>query len=345
MKDLKNLVRPNILSIARQSAAVVTAVGRHDVRLDMCESPFNSPLNRYPAVADTERLKAALAHDKKVKQEQVTLSMGDSGALDLLLRTFCIPQRDNIVVTAPSPHSYGDLAAVNDIEIRRVNLSDAFDISADALLRATNQRSKAVFLCSPNYPTGNLLNRQEILQLADRFDGLIIVDESHAAFSRTASMATEMANHPNLVVIGNFSTDFACASLCLSFVVATTEITRYLHAAQTAHTIPTEVLNAATEILTRRRFDVDKWVKWILDERTKVMSAVKVLPFCERLYPSDANFFLMRVKNAAALKAYLAENNIDVADCIGYAGCEECLNFTIGLTHENNALLGALRKY
>ena len=344
MKDLRNLVRPNIQALERLSTNRTDDV-RQRVMLDRCENPFNSPENRYPGTSDEQRLKTAIANDRRIKPEGVTLTMGDSGALDLILRTFCTPQRDNVVIPDPTLPSYATVAAINDVECRRVRLTSQQDISARDLLNAANQHTKAIILCSPNYPTGRLFNRQQILQLAERFEGLVVIDESYADFSRSASMVSELASHQNLVVIRNFSTSFACAGICLSYIMASEGITHFLNAANRHTAIPSHVISEGIEMMTRRRFDVDKWVKWILDERTKVISAISVLPFCKEVFPSDANFFLARVDNAQALKAYLAESGISVADCCKFSGYEDCLNITIGLTADNNALLGALRKY
>ena len=291
------------------------------------------------------QLKAAVAIDKKVTPDMITLSIGQSSPLDLIIRVFCSPQRDNIIIHEPAPLSYAGIAALNDVECRHCKMTPQFNITAEHLIDLANQRTKLIVLCSPNYPTGNLLDKKEIITLAEVFDGLVIIDETYVEFSRQESLTTLIPQLPNLVVMGNFSAAFALGGLCLNYIIANPDIGQYLERLARYNDMPKPVTEAAIEMLVKRRYDVDKWVKWILDERNKVMSAVKMLPLCKRIYPSSANFFMMQTENATMLKQYLSEHHVDVADCSHYFGCTNCLNITIGLTPQNDALLGALRRY
>lgn len=346
MKDLKALIRPNIQTLCRQFMEPNDIVfGKHTTLLNACESPFNAPFNRHPLLSEMQGLKRGFANYKQIMSDMVTLSVGQSTALDLILRVFCTPQRDNIIIHEPSPSIYAKVAALNDVECRHCRMNAHFDITADHLLSSINQRSKVIVLCSPNYPTGNSLNRKEIIALAERFDGLVVIDETYVEFSRNESFSKLISRLPNIVVIGNFSAAFALASLQLNYVISSPEIAHYLDFLTSYKEMPQPVSQTAIEMFTRRRFDVDKWVKWILDERSKVMAAVKILPLCKEIYPSASNFFMMRVDNAAHLKKYLSEQQVEVTDCSHYMSCDNCLNITIGLTPQNNALLGALRKY
>lgn len=345
MKDLKTLIRPNVQTLCRQFVDTERDIDKHHIALNRCESPFNAPTNRKPYSTDLTRLKIAVAIDKKVAPDMVSLSVGQSTPLDLILRLFCSPQRDNIIIHEPSPLSFARTAALNDIECRRCRLNPHFDITAETLLDSTNQRTKAIILCNPNYPTGNLLNRKEILTLAERFDGLVVIDETFIEFSRSESFTKQIKQHPNIVVIGNFSAAMALGSLCLNYIICNPEITKYVEILARYENMPKPIVETAIEMLTKRRYDVDKWVKWILDERDKVITAIKMLRLCKQIYPTAANFFMMRTDNAAALRQYLSEHNVEVCDCSHYIACDNCLNITIGLKPQNDALLGALRRF
>ncbi len=345
MKELKALVRPNILAKMSLPEGQNMDSAVLKVRLDKGELPFNAPYNRFSSEEQEALLTAEVARDKRLSPAAVALVAGSYGATDALLRTFCIPQRDNIVMPEPSPSLFSRLAMLNDIECRKVRLEEDFGLSADRLLAVVGQNTKAILLSSPNYPAGNLFSRSEILRLADSFDGLVVVDETYVEFSRAASLACELAAHPNLVITGNLSAAFASAGLELGYVLAGPDVIRYVQLVKPPHSLPVPAIEAACELFGRRRFDVDKWVKWILEERGKVIAAVRQLPLCERVYPTDAHFFMLKVKDAEAVKAHLSGAGVAVADCSAYPGCSGCLNITIGMKPDNNALLSALRNY
>lgn len=348
MKDLRALVRPNIQVLVRRQTKAeqqANAVATDAVRLDCGESPFNEPNNRHVPATSMQALRQAFANDKRVGVDMVELLAGNDTPLDLVLRTFCTPQRDNIVVPEPSPLKYAHIAQLNEVECRHVALDDAFQLTAQAALVVANRNTKVVYLASPNYPTGNLLARAEVLKLADSFDGIVVVDETFVEYARAKSLTEEIPNHPNLIVIGSLAAAYASAALEVGYVIAHPDVAKYLHALVSHTSLALPVITEASELLTRRRFDVDKWVKWLLEERTKVIAALKLLPFCRGVYPSDANFLLMRFAQAPQVYAHLVANNIRVADCTSLPACKDCLCITIGLTGDNNALLSALRNF
>ena len=173
----------------------------------------------------------------------------------------------------------------------------------------------------------------------------MVINETFIKFSRSESFARLIKRLPNIVVIGNFSAAFALGSLCLNYVICNEEIAKYIEILAGYDSMPRIVAETAIEMFTKRRYDVDKWVKWILDERDKVITAIKMLKLCKEIYPTSANFFMMRTENAPLLKKYLSEHGVNVTDCSRYPGCDNCLNITIGLTPQNNTLLGALRRF
>jgi histidinol-phosphate aminotransferase len=316
----------------------LTALVRHNLQLLANSAPTPPPL--HPAA---ERAIEAFATGRKLRRDAVMLTAGNTSPIDLLLRTFCSPGRDNIVVSCPTVADYARLAHVNDVECRGVALDTDFRLEARRLLSATGVETKLLFIAAPSYPVGCMPKRSEVLRLCDNFGGIIVVDETFADFSRTPSYVTEIARHPHLVVIGNFSAAFHLADVEVGYTIAQPAIIQYLSCSAPLYPLSTPTSETLTEWLTRRRLDVDKRVRWILDEREKMTHALQQLSLCRKIYPSSANYLLIRVDHAAELQAYLAERHITVTNCSDYPLCDNCLCLPIGLTAENNALLSALR--
>ncbi len=344
MKDLKYLIRPNIQALALEHDGLpARAAADEGEWLDANESPYNAPLNRYPDARQQE-LKELLSRLRGLRPDCLFPAGGVEELVDTLLRLFCIPQKDNVVSVEPTCPLYGVRAAVNDVEYRRVALNADFSLPVERVLGVVNANTKLILLCSPNSPTGNLLDAAEILRLADSFNGMVVVDETYVDFGRSESLRQEVAAHHNLVVLESFSVGWASAGLRLGVAYAVPQVVAYMNLVRTTWNLSTPVLAAATD-LVRRRFDVDKWVKHLLEERGRVMAAVAMLPFCEKIFPSDANFFMVRVRDAERLQAYLASCGIYV-QAVGHRPmCENCLRITVGSPQANRALLAALRRY
>ena len=344
MRDFKSIVRPNILQLTDGLLSKQPTISENiRVHLDANENPYNSPYNRYPK-ADYTALKNILGQIKGIWPHCIALSNGTNEAIDFILRVFCVPGRDNIISIAPTSRNYREFAAINDIECKTASLDNHFQITADQILSLSDEHTKIVFLCSPNNPTGNLLDKNEVLQLCDRFQGIVVVDEAYNEFSHTESIVRSISSHHNLIALNTLSKAFASAELRLAAIYAVPEIIRYIKAITPHHHISTWTQKESMEIL-KRRFDVDKWIHQLLEERRKVMSAIKQLPMCEKVYDSDANFFLVKFQNADDVYQYLLKEGIAVCNCSNLPHCENCLRITIGLPSENNLLIGALRKY
>lgn len=344
MKDLKYLVRPNIQAMAAEGFREDGGPrGRQAVRLDANESPYNAPYNRYPDPWQTG-LKEELAKVKGLRPGCMFLANGSEDVVDHLFRLFCIPWKDNVVAIEPTCGVYAVRAAVNDVEYRRVRLNADFSLPVGRLLEVVNANTKLMFLCSPNTPTGNLLEREAVCQLLERFGGMVVVDETYVDFARTESMRRELARYPNLIVVDSFSAAWASAGIRLGAAYAVPQVVDFLNRVKCSCNVSLPVQEKALEMLARR-FDVDKWVKRLLEERDRVVAAFRMLPLCEEVFPTDANFFLARVKDAVRLHGYLRENGVWVKDVGGLPLCGDCLRITVGMPQENSALLGALRKY
>ena len=342
--DLKSLVRPNIWRLAPYSSARNEYSGKEaHVFLDANENPYNRPFNRYPDPLQRE-VKARISKLKSIPTEQIFLGNGSDEAIDLAYRCFCEPGIDNVVAIEPTYGMYRVCADINNVEYRTVLLDDKYAFSANRLLAATDAHTKLIWLCSPNNPTGNSLDRNEMLSLIEAFDGIVIVDEAYADFSAQKSLRHEIANHPNLIVLSTLSKAWGCSAIRLGMALAQREIIELYNKVKYPYNVNLLTQQQALEILDNP-FEVEKWVTTLLQERRRLMEAFKLLPICEKVFPTDANFFLARMTNAQAIYDYLVERGIIVRNRSRISLCENCLRVTIGTKNENNELLAALRQY
>ncbi len=344
MKSIEELVRPNIRSLAPYSSARNEYSG-HVARvfLDANENPYNKPFNRYPDPLQ-EEVKTALRKVKGVREECIFLGNGSDEAIDLPYRIFCRPGVDNVVAIEPTYGMYKVCADINDVEYRPVLLDEKFQINAEKLLNATDANTKLIWICSPNNPTGNCINRDEIVKVITGFDGIVIVDEAYSDFSSERPLRLELDKHPNLIVLNTLSKAWGCAAIRLGMAFASKEIIDIFNKVKYPYNINLLTQQQALESL-KDPFTVDNWVKTLLQERERLMAAVKELPITEEVYPTDANFFLAKVTDAQKIYDYLVEEGIIVRNRTRVQLCHNCLRITIGTRSENAELLGALRKY
>lgn len=344
MKSLQDLTRPNIWSLAPYSSARNEYAGKTArVFLDANENPYNAPLNRYPDPLQ-EELKVALAGVKGVPAENIFLGNGSDEAIDLPYRCFCEPGKDNVVAIEPTYGMYKVCADINNVEYRPVLLDEHFQFSAQQLLDACDEHTKLIWLCSPNNPTGNNLLRDEIVQVIEQFEGIVIVDEAYSDFSRQKSFRHELAQHPNLIVLNTMSKAWGCAAIRLGMAFASTEIIALFNKVKYPYNVNLLTQQKALEVV-KDKYEVEKWVSTILQERSRLMEAFRMLPICQEVYPSDANFFLARMTDAQAIYNYLVDLGIIVRNRSRIQLCQNCLRVTIGTRTENNELVGALRQY
>ena len=342
--NLKDLVRPNIYALAPYSSARDEYQG-HDaaVFLDANESPYNKPYNRYPDPLQRE-VKEKISQVKGVPPENIFLGNGSDEAIDLIFRVFCEPGLDNVVAIEPSYGMYAVCADINNVEYRRVKLHNDFSFSAEDIMQSANKRTKVVFLCSPNNPTGNLMDRKEILKLLDLFQGIVVVDEAYGDFANEKSWRYDVKTFPHLVVLNTFSKAWSSAAVRLGMAFADKEVIHYFNKVKYPYNVNQLTQEYALDLL-KHSYDVEKWVKLILGERPKMISAFAMLPYCEKVYPTDANFFLAKVSNAQKIYDYLIRKGVVVRNRSKVTLCENCLRITIGTPQENTALLSALRQF
>lgn len=344
MRPLQELVRRNIWNLKPYSSARDEYKGvSASVFLDANESPFNQPLNRYPDPLQ-EEVKKLLSPIKRVPVNQIFLGNGSDEAIDLLYRVFCNPGHDNVVAIDPTYGMYEVCANINDVEYRKVQLDDSFQFSASSMLSKADRNTKLMFLCSPNNPTGNLLKKDEIVKLLMEFDGIVVLDEAYSDFAKGNSFRTFLSKFPNLVILQTFSKAWGCASIRLGMAFASSEIIGLFNKVKYPYNVNKLTQENAIELL-KNSSKVDNWVSMIVGERAHLMQAFSKLPICQRVYPSDANFFLAKVTDADAIYSYLINEGIVVRNRSKVTKCLDCLRITIGTVEENSQLLVSLIKY
>jgi histidinol-phosphate aminotransferase len=344
MKTLKELTRPNIWALKPYSSARDEYNGAAaSVFLDANENPYNLPHNRYPDPLQRD-LKAELTRIKQVKAENIFLGNGSDEAIDLVFRAFCEPGVDNVVAIDPTYGMYKVCADVNNVEYRKVLLDDAFQFTADALLAATDEHTKLIFLCSPNNPTGNDLLRSEIEKTLAAFSGLVIIDEAYNDFSSAPSFLQQLDKYPNLVVFQTFSKAWGCAAIRLGMAFASAEIISIFNKIKYPYNVNQLTQQQALSML-QRYDEIEGWVKELIAERGRLMDAFSTLTCVKEIFPSDANFFLARVTDAGAIYNYLVAKGIIVRNRSSISLCGNCLRVTVGTPAENKTLLEALQAY
>jgi len=343
MRSLKELTRPNVWALKPYSSARDEYSGAEaSVFLDANENPYNAPNNRYPDPLQRE-LKSLIAPLKGVKEENIFLGNGSDEAIDLIFRAFCQPGVDNVVAIDPTYGMYKVCAEVNDVEYRPMLLDVYYQMKASALMSAIDEYTKAIFLCSPNNPTGNSMERKEIELLLNRFDGLVIVDEAYIDFSSSESLLKDLDKYPNLIVLQTFSKAWGCAAIRLGMAFASPEIIAIFNKIKYPYNVNRLTQEEAIKILKQPE-QIKAWVNILLAERARVMAEFVKLPCCIRVFPTDANFFLAKVYEATQIYNYLVSEGIIVRNRTNVTLCNECLRITIGTKEENDALLEALRK-
>ncbi|MDO5446648.1 MAG: histidinol-phosphate transaminase [Prevotellaceae bacterium] len=344
MKKLEDLVRPSILAFeSYKSGRELYDQNKACVLLDANESPNNQPLNRYPDPLQ-RKVKAALAPMKRVSEDQLFLANGSDEAIDVIYRCFCTPGKDNVIAIEPTYARYKAEALINEIEYRPVLLDEDFQVKCYDLLAEMDSNTKVIWICSPNNPTGNSIDRTEIERVLKQFQGIVVVDEAYSDFSSIPSLRTELNDYPNLIILNTFSIAWGCASVNLGVAYASKEIINIMNKVKYPYNV-NEVTQREILNILGRTSDVAKSVIQILEERTRVMNAVEELPYCQRVFTSDANFFLARFDNGPAVYEYLKQKGIMVRDRNHVPLCENCLRITIGTKAENTALISALRQY
>jgi len=348
MSDIiSKLVRENIKKVKPYSSARDEFSGEAKVFLDANENSLGSPLlkwyNRYPDPYQ-HKLKESISRIKSVDTNQIFLGNGSDECIDLLYRCFCEPGKDNVIICPPTYGMYEVSAAINDVEIRKAGLTPNFQLDLEAIESLVDANTKIIWICSPNNPTGNSIQYEDIALLLNNFEGLVVIDEAYINFARQRSWLTELKEYPNLVVLQTFSKAWGLAALRLGMAFASPEIIDWLNKIKPPYNI-----NQATQELALQALEetgqVNDMIKEIVAMRDELANVFRRMPLIEYVYPSDANFLLVRVRNAKEVYGYLLEQGIVVRDRSNVQLCEGCLRITIGTEAENTLLVDAMIGY
>ena len=340
--DINTLVRRNVLTMKPYSSARDEFHGEAEVFLDANENPYPSPYNRYPDPLQW-KVKEKLAGIKGVKPSQIFLGNGSDEPIDLIIRAFCEPNHDSILITEPTYGMYKVSAEVNAVNVQQVLLTPEFDLDLDTIPNTFYATTKVIFLCSPNNPTGNLLSRDKITEVLKRFYGLVVIDEAYVDFTKSKSFVQELKKHPNLVVLQTFSKAWGLAGLRLGMCFASEDIINILNKIKYPYNVNIRTQELALDAL-ENAYKKDIWVDEILKERDALARELEKLPLVDRIFPTDANFLLVRVKDAQSAYQYLMDNKIIVRDRSRVNLCYNCLRITVGTPEENKRLIEALKQ-
>lgn len=346
--DINTLVRPNIKKVSPYSSARDEYSGDAKVFLDANENSLGSPLvkwyNRYPDPYQKE-VKKSIAKVKSITStDNIFLGNGSDECIDLLLRCFCEPGKDNVIICPPTYGMYEVSASINDIHLKKVPLLESFQLDMAAIEQAIDAATKIIWICSPNNPTGNSIVYQDIEVLLNNFDGLIVVDEAYINFSKQRSLIVELKEYPNLVVMQTFSKAWGLAALRLGMIFASVEIVTWLNKIKPPYNI-----NQATQELALKALEevgqVNDMIRQIVWMRDKVSTQLAEIAIVEKVFPSDANFLLVKVKQPLKVYEHLLASGIVVRDRSRVILCDGCLRITIGTEEENDKLLQQLKEF
>ena len=347
MFDLSNLLRENIKKLVPYSSARDEFKGEAQVFLDANENSFGSPLtkwyNRYPDPLQI-KVKEKLSEIKGVPIENIFLGNGSDECIDILFRAFCEPGKDNIIICPPTYGMYEVSANINDVQIKKVPLTSSFQLNLAAIEAAVDDNTKMIFLCSPNNPTANSLDRADVETILNNYFGLVVIDEAYINFSRFRSFTQELNDYPNLCVLQTLSKAWGLAALRVGIAFASHEIIAVMNKIKPPYNI-----NQASQELTLKALDeveqVNGMIYEIVKQREELREQLLKLPVVEKIFPSDANFLLVKTVNAKGIYNYLLDKGIVVRDRSKVELCEGCLRITIGTPTENNTLIKALTDF
>lgn len=342
MFELEKLVRKNVLKLKPYSSARDEFQGSASVYLDANENPYPSAYNRYPDPHQL-KLKEKIAGIKKIPAHQIFLGNGSDEPIDLLIRAFCEPGIDNVLIPQPTYGMYTVSAEINNVEIKTIKLTPDFDIDLDLLSNTWDDHTKLIFLCSPNNPSGNLLDPEKIKKVLNQFKGIVIVDEAYIDFTNNPGFVPLLKTYPNLVVLQTLSKAWGLAAIRLGMCFASEAIIAVLNKIKPPYNI--SILSQQTA-LEELHFEVRKnrWVNETITEREKLREELIKIDSIQKVYPSDANFLLVKIKNARKVYEALVQKGIIVRDRSNVILCDDCLRITVGTPQENKILLNELKQ-
>jgi histidinol-phosphate aminotransferase len=340
---MQSLIRKNIQKLVPYSSARSEFKGSASVFLDANENPYDTGYNRYPDPLQWV-LKEKISKIKGVDKKQIFLGNGSDEAIDLLIRIFCEPGEDHIITLPPTYGMYKVSADISNVAIKEIPLTQDFQPDVDTILQQANANSKLLFLCSPNNPTGNSFSLQAIRQLADQFSGVLVIDEAYIDFSSQESCTSLLASYPRLVVLQTFSKAWGLAGIRLGMAFANEPIVELFNKVKPPYNINLLTQQTALEALNQQD-KMQLWVQELLSQRKELGESLEQLAWVDKIYPSDANFLLVKMEKPRAVYDFLVNQGIIVRDRSRVLLCEGCLRITIGTPQENQQLLTSLSAY
>ena len=343
MDDLKDIVRKNIWDLVPYSSARDEYSGAEAILMDANESPFNPPFNRYPDPRQN-KLKEKISGMLGITSSQIFLGNGSDEAIDLLMRVFCNPGKDRIIIIDPSYGMYKVSADINDVGVDFVELGTDFSLNGVRILGSVRPHTKMIFLCSPNNPTSNLLETEEIYKILERFNGMVVVDEAYIDFAGSPGLLTSLEKYPNLILLRTLSKAWAGAGIRLGMAIADPEVISLMDRVKYPYNVNLLTHEKALELLDNEK-QKNEWVEMILLEREGLVKELEKLPVIRKIHHSDANFILVRVSDPDALYAHLAKGGVIIRNRSRLTHCEGCLRITIGTSEENKRLLELIKSF
>lgn len=347
MFNLQNLLRKNIKELIPYSSARDEFKGEASVYLDANENAYGSPLgdsyNRYPDPLQY-KVKKRLSEIKGVPPRNIFLGNGSDEAIDILFRAFCNPGSDNVITIPPTYGMYEVSANINDVEVRKIKLTSDYQLDMEAIAEAIDEYTKIIFICSPNNPTGNSINRDDIETILTNFNGLVVIDEAYINYSRQKTFIQELTEYSNLVVLQTLSKAWGLAGLRVGMAFASEEIIEVFNKVKPPYNINEASQELALEAL-QNVDQVNTWIKETVAERDKLKIELSTLPSVLTIYPSDANFILVKTINPKEIYQFMVNKGIIVRDRSKIELCEGCLRITIGTPNENKLLIEAFKNF
>jgi histidinol-phosphate aminotransferase len=343
MIKLEKLLRKNIIDLNPYSSARHEYSGRDAMYFDANENPYNIPYNRYPDPIQSE-LKMKLSLIKGVESEQIFTGNGSDEIIDLLIRAFCEPSRDNILIPEPSYGMYEVCARINDVVIKKALLRQDFNLDTSLILSLADERTKMIFICSPNNPTANSFKESDIIRILLNFNGIVVLDEAYIDFASHKSFLRYLNDYPNLVILQTFSKAWGMAGIRLGIGFGDTEVINILNRIKYPYNVSMLTQKTALEMLERKS-EMEMWVRSILEQRNLLEEKLRQLSFVQKVYPSDANFLLVRVNDPASVYSYLESLKLIIRNRSKMPLCEDCIRITVGTAIENKILIDNMLKY
>ncbi len=347
MFKLDNILRKNIKELVPYSSARDEFKGEASIFLDANENSFGSPLdqnyNRYPDPLQL-KVKKRLSEIKGVPVKNIFLGNGSDEAIDILFRAFCNPGIDNVITLPPTYGMYEVSANINDVEVRKIPLKTDYQLNMDAIAEAIDDHTKIIFICSPNNPSGNSIDRQDIETIIANFNGLVVIDEAYINYSRQKTFIQELTEYSNLVVLQTLSKAWGLAGLRIGMAFGSEEIIEIFNKVKPPYNINEASQELAFEAL-KRVDQVNNWIKETVAERIKLIDKLSQYALVKKIYPSDANFILVKTTNPTGIYSHLVSLGIIVRDRSKVELCDGCLRITIGTPKENIELLNALKSF